>query len=141
MLRTSILDRLCGLAECGLDLGEPAIHGDQRQRFDRGNVAHEDRLIRGGGDLERARAIQRVGALDRERRRWIERARTNIYDEVRRELCAEAIRMARIVVDLLPTEPEAVGLLALMLLTDARRPAREGPGGEMVRLEDQARTR
>ena len=60
---------------------------------------------------------------------------------IRRELCAEAIRMARIVVDLLPTEPEAVGLLALMLLTDARRPAREGPGGEMVRLEDQARTR
>ncbi len=60
---------------------------------------------------------------------------------IRRELCAEAIRMTRIVADLLPAEPEAVGLLALMLLTDARRPAREGPGGDLVRLEDQDRRR
>ena len=60
---------------------------------------------------------------------------------IRRELCAEAIRLARVVADLLPGEPEALGLLALMLLTDARRPAREGPGGELVRLEDQDRAR
>ena len=60
---------------------------------------------------------------------------------IRRELCAEAIRMTRVVVDLLPSEPEAIGLLALLLLTDARRPAREGPGGELVRLEDQDRGR
>jgi len=60
---------------------------------------------------------------------------------IRRELCAEAIRMARIVADLLPGEPEVLGLLALMLLTDARRPAREGPDGELVRLEDQDRSR
>ena len=60
---------------------------------------------------------------------------------IRRELCTEAIRMARIVADLLPDEPEVLGLLALMLLTDARRPAREGPGGELVRLEDQDRAR
>jgi RNA polymerase sigma-70 factor, ECF subfamily len=60
---------------------------------------------------------------------------------IRRELCAEAIRMARIVAELLPGEPEALGLLALMLLTDARRPAREGPTGELVRLEDQDRSR
>jgi RNA polymerase sigma-70 factor (ECF subfamily) len=58
---------------------------------------------------------------------------------IRRELCAEAIRLARIVAELLPSEPEALGLLALMLLTDARRPAREGPGGALVRLEDQDR--
>ena len=58
---------------------------------------------------------------------------------IRRELCAEAIRLARLVADLLPDEPEALGLLALMLLTDARRPAREGPEGELVRLEDQDR--
>jgi RNA polymerase sigma-70 factor (ECF subfamily) len=58
---------------------------------------------------------------------------------IRRELCAEAIRLTRIVADLLPSEPEAVGLLALLLLTDARRPAREGPAGELVRLEDQDR--
>ena len=58
---------------------------------------------------------------------------------IRRELCAEAIRLARVVADLLPDEPEALGLLALMLLTDARRPARVGPDGELVRLEDQDR--
>ena len=56
---------------------------------------------------------------------------------IRRELCAEAIRMTRIVADLLPGEPETVGLLALLLLTDARRGARVGSGGELVRLEDQ----
>ena len=43
--------------------------------------------------------------------------------------------------DLLPDEPEALGLLALMLLTDARRAAREGPAGELVRLEEQDRSR
>ena len=60
---------------------------------------------------------------------------------IRRELCAEAIRLARLVAGLLPTEAEVLGLLALMLLTDARRPAREGPGGELVRLEEQDRAR
>jgi RNA polymerase sigma-70 factor (ECF subfamily) len=60
---------------------------------------------------------------------------------IRRELCAEAIHLARVVAGLLPGEPEALGLLALLLLTDARRPAREGPAGELVRLEDQDRTR
>ena len=60
---------------------------------------------------------------------------------IRRELCAEAIRLARVVVGLLPDEPEAAGLLALMLLTDARRPARVGPDGRLIRLEDQDRSR
>jgi len=60
---------------------------------------------------------------------------------IRQELCAEAIRLARILAELLPGEPEAQGLLALMLLTDARRPAREGPDGALVRLEDQDRSR
>jgi RNA polymerase sigma-70 factor, ECF subfamily len=60
---------------------------------------------------------------------------------IRRELCAEAIRLGRVLAGLLPSEPEAIGLLALMLLTDARRPAREGPSGELVLLEDQDRTR
>ncbi len=59
---------------------------------------------------------------------------------IRRELCVEAIRLARVVADLLPGEAEALGLLALMLLTDARRPAREGADGSMVRLEDQDRS-
>jgi RNA polymerase sigma-70 factor (ECF subfamily) len=60
---------------------------------------------------------------------------------VRRELCAEAIRLARVLADLMPDEPEVLGLLALMLLTDARRPARVGPNGQLVLLAAQDRTR
>ncbi len=60
---------------------------------------------------------------------------------IRRELCAEAIRLARVVVSLLPEEPEAVGLLALMLLHDARREARVGADGALILLEDQDRSR
>jgi RNA polymerase sigma-70 factor (ECF subfamily) len=60
---------------------------------------------------------------------------------VRRELSAEAIRLTRVVVSLLPDEPEAGGLLALMLLHDARREARTTPAGELVLLEDQDRDR
>jgi RNA polymerase sigma-70 factor, ECF subfamily len=60
---------------------------------------------------------------------------------VRRELSGEAIRLARTVVSLLPDEPEAAGLLALMLLHDARREARVGADGALVMLEDQDRSR
>ena len=60
---------------------------------------------------------------------------------IRRELTAEAIRLTRIVVLLLPDEPEAAGLLALMLLHDARRDARTGSAGELVLLDEQDRTR
>ncbi len=60
---------------------------------------------------------------------------------VRRELSAEAIRLARTVVLLLPDEPEAAGLLALMLLHDARREARVDATGGLVLLEDQDRQR
>ena len=59
---------------------------------------------------------------------------------VREELCAEAIRLGRLLAELMPDEPEVLGLLALMLLTDARRPARVGPAGELVRLADQDRS-
>jgi RNA polymerase sigma-70 factor (ECF subfamily) len=58
---------------------------------------------------------------------------------VRPDLAAEAIRLARLTVDLMPDNPEAQGLLALMLLTDARRGARLTPEGELVTLEDQDR--
>jgi RNA polymerase sigma-70 factor, ECF subfamily len=57
------------------------------------------------------------------------------------DLSQEAIRLGRVLVELMPDEPEAVGLLALMLLTEARRPARTGPRGEMIRLADQDRSR
>ncbi len=66
---------------------------------------------------------------------------TSAGDElVRRELCAEAIRLVRVLVDLMPDEPEAIGLLALMLIHDSRRRARTDPTGELVTLEDQDRT-
>jgi len=59
---------------------------------------------------------------------------------VRTELSGEAIRLTRILVAMLPREPEARALLALMLLTDARRPARLDADGEIVLLEDQDRS-
>ncbi|MCO7273762.1 RNA polymerase sigma factor [Cellulosimicrobium cellulans] len=59
----------------------------------------------------------------------------------RADLSGEAIRLARTVHALLPDDPEVGGLLALMLLTDARRDARTGPRGELVPLADQDRTR
>lgn len=58
----------------------------------------------------------------------------------RPDLIAEAIRLGRVLVQLLPSEPEAVGLLALMLLTEARRAARVAPNGDLVRLAEQDRT-
>jgi len=60
---------------------------------------------------------------------------------LRRDLSAEAIRLARIVYALLPADGEVTGLLALMLLSDARRPARTGPGGELIPLDEQDRSR
>ena len=62
-------------------------------------------------------------------------------DLIRGDLCDEAIRLARLLAGLLPGEPEAVGLLALLLLTGARRPARTGPDGELIPLADQDRSR
>jgi RNA polymerase sigma-70 factor (ECF subfamily) len=59
---------------------------------------------------------------------------------VRRELCSEAIRLARVLSGLMPGESEPLGLLALMLLQDSRREARVGPGGELVLLEEQDRS-
>ena len=60
---------------------------------------------------------------------------------VREDLCAEAIRLARLLDDLMPDEPEGMGLLALMLLIESRRVARTTAGGDLVRLADQDRAR
>jgi len=60
---------------------------------------------------------------------------------VRRELCAEAIRLGRLLGELMPDEPEVMGLLALMLLIEARRAARTGADGALVLLVDQDRGR
>lgn len=60
---------------------------------------------------------------------------------VRPDLCAEAIRLARLLVELVPQEPEVLALLALMLLHDARRAARIDADGALVPLEEQDRSR
>ncbi len=59
---------------------------------------------------------------------------------VREHLCAEAIRLGRTLGELMPDDPEVIGLLALMLLITARRPARTGEGGALVPLHEQDRT-
>jgi RNA polymerase sigma-70 factor (ECF subfamily) len=59
----------------------------------------------------------------------------------RQELGAEAIRLARLLHELMPDEPEVSGLLALLLLTESRRAARTTPAGDLVPLADQDRTR
>jgi RNA polymerase sigma-70 factor (ECF subfamily) len=60
-------------------------------------------------------------------------------DLIRRDLCAEAIRLGRLLAELMPDEPEALGLLSLILLHDSRRAARVDSAGELVTLEDQDR--
>ncbi len=62
-------------------------------------------------------------------------------DLVRQNLCAEAIRLARVLAQLMPDDPEVLGLTALMLLHDARRAARVNQAGDLTTLEDQDRTR
>jgi len=59
---------------------------------------------------------------------------------VREDLCAEAIRLGRLLAELMPDEPEVTGLLALMLLISARRPSRTTPDGDLVRLAEQDRS-
>jgi RNA polymerase sigma-70 factor (ECF subfamily) len=60
---------------------------------------------------------------------------------IRADLCAEAIRLARLVAELMPDEAEVLGLLALLLLTESRRAARTAPDGSLVLLPDQDRRR
>ncbi len=59
---------------------------------------------------------------------------------LRPDLSAEALRLTRLLHRLLPGDTETAGLLALMLLTDARRPARTGPGGQLIPMAEQDRT-
>jgi RNA polymerase sigma-70 factor, ECF subfamily len=60
---------------------------------------------------------------------------------VREDLCTEAIRLGRLLAELMPDEPEVMGLLALMLLVESRRAARTTPDGDLVPLADQDRGR
>jgi RNA polymerase sigma-70 factor (ECF subfamily) len=60
---------------------------------------------------------------------------------IREDLCTEAIRLGRLLAELMPDEPEVLGLLALMLLTESRRAARTSPTGALVPLPEQDRAR
>jgi RNA polymerase sigma-70 factor (ECF subfamily) len=61
-------------------------------------------------------------------------------DLIRKGLCAEAIHLGRLLAELMPDEPEVLGLLSLMVLHDARRAARVDAAGDLVTLEDQDRS-
>jgi RNA polymerase sigma-70 factor (ECF subfamily) len=117
-------------------------------------VPHETmakRLTRAKKKIVEARIPYRVPAAHRlqERLRAVLAVIYALFNEgygasagdelIRRELCAEAIRLGRLLVELMPDEPEALGLLSLMLLQDSRRAARIDGAGELVTLEEQDR--
>ena len=111
------------------------------------------RLVRAKGKIRDARIPYRVpGEADlAERLRAVLAVVYLIFNEgytassgdrlVREDLCAEAIRLGRLLAQLLPGEPEVMGLLALMLLIESRRAARVASDGELVLLAEQDRSR
>ena len=111
------------------------------------------RLVRAKSKIRLARIPYEVPALDvlSERLAAVQAVIYLIFNEgytatagdqlVRTDLCAEAIRLGRVLWELVPAEPENAGLLALMLLQDSRRDARMNDQDELVTLEDQDRSR
>ncbi|WP_406238197.1 RNA polymerase sigma factor [Nocardia sp. NBC_01009] len=111
------------------------------------------RLVRAKGKIRDARIPYRVpGDADLpDRLRSVSAVVYLIFTEghtassgsrlVREDLCAEAIRLGRLLAELMPDEPEVHGLLALMLLTESRRGARTTPDGALIPLPEQDRTR
>lgn len=110
------------------------------------------RLVRAKQKIRLARIPYEIPAVDRlnDRLAAVQAVIYLIFNEgyaastganlVRNDLCAEAIRLGRVLCELLPNEPENIGLLALMLLQDSRRRARVNEHGELVTLEEQDRS-
>ena len=111
------------------------------------------RLVRAKRKIQAARIPYRVPRLEElpERLRAVLAVLYLVFNEghtasggdrlQRAELCDEAIRLARLLADLMPEEPEVLGLLALLLLSRSREGARTSPDGDLVLLADQDRTR
>jgi RNA polymerase sigma-70 factor, ECF subfamily len=110
------------------------------------------RLVRAKNKIQQARIPYEVPPLHAlpERLKSVQAVIYLIFNEgyaatagdtlIRKELCGEAIRLARLLCDLIPRDAESLGLLALMLLHDSRRNARTNPEGELVTLEEQDRS-
>ena len=110
------------------------------------------RLVRAKSKIRLARIPYEVPSLERlsDRLAAVQAVIYLIFNEgytatggdtlVRTDLCGEAIRLARVLCELMPNEPENFGLLALMLLQDSRRAARSNDRGELVTLEEQDRS-
>jgi RNA polymerase sigma-70 factor (ECF subfamily) len=110
------------------------------------------RLVRAKQKIRLARIPYEIPSLERlsERLAAVQAVIYLIFNEgyaasageslVRNDLCAEAIRLGRVLCELFPEEPENLGLLALMLLQDSRRKARVNDRGELVTLEEQDRS-
>ena len=130
---------------CGLSVEETA------RAFLVSPATMAQRLVRAKNKIRAARIPYEVPGSGRlaERLEGVERVVYLVFNEgyaatsgdalVRRELCAEGVRLGRLLGGLFPAEPEVAGLLGLMLLQDSRRAARLDATGELVTLEDQDR--
>jgi RNA polymerase sigma-70 factor (ECF subfamily) len=115
-------------------VGEAAM--EQRITRAKGRIARADVPFEAPGPVERAQRLAAVAAMV-----YLVFNEGYSAPATRAALCDEAIRLARLLLRLYPTEPEIMGLTALMLLQHSRTPARLDPQGQVVLLDDQDRSR